>query len=324
MILARDSALKETAQRAFVSYAKSVFLMKNKKVFNVQALNTDAFALSLGLVNAPRIRFLQRMNANNSSNAESLSKKTYFHDQSESEHENDTPKLEFYDSDVSEDNVQTVNSVENKVPFECPNDSDNDDTMIKIKRKNHDEIEPLSQNEVSEMNNCMKPHKKKVLTKAAVVKMALKKNIVPNKKIIFDDEGEAVQATKGKRSELAQEYENEPEGMDIELAKKVLREEDKFDKQLFKEKVKAKHKAAKMKLKEKRRAEQKEKDDFGTDSEEEPDLSWLPDPDKIYGKKSSEEEEMQDINNKIDDTFSNKFINEDEQDLPPATTSSNT
>lgn len=43
-LLARDVLLKESAQRGFVSYIKSVFLMKDKEVFNVRALNTDLFA----------------------------------------------------------------------------------------------------------------------------------------------------------------------------------------------------------------------------------------------------------------------------------------
>nr|CAD7423751.1 unnamed protein product [Timema monikensis] len=43
-LLARDPNLKASAQRAFVTYAKSVFLMKNKQVFNVGALDTDAYS----------------------------------------------------------------------------------------------------------------------------------------------------------------------------------------------------------------------------------------------------------------------------------------
>ncbi|KAL6437210.1 hypothetical protein ACFW04_005039 [Cataglyphis niger] len=60
-LLARDVALKETAQRAFIAYVKSVFLMKDKEIFNVHSLNTDAYAKSLGLAIPPRIRFLQRI-----------------------------------------------------------------------------------------------------------------------------------------------------------------------------------------------------------------------------------------------------------------------
>ena len=85
-LLARDNNLKESAQRAFVAYIKSVFLMKDKEVFNVAALDTDAYSKyvhivslspkthfnlfnsvlisaffrSLGLAISPRIRFLQK------------------------------------------------------------------------------------------------------------------------------------------------------------------------------------------------------------------------------------------------------------------------
>jgi ATP-dependent RNA helicase DDX10/DBP4 len=43
-LLARDISLKECAQRAFKSYLKYVFLMKNKKVFDVCKLDLDAFS----------------------------------------------------------------------------------------------------------------------------------------------------------------------------------------------------------------------------------------------------------------------------------------
>ncbi|XP_065802216.1 probable ATP-dependent RNA helicase DDX10 [Muntiacus reevesi] len=59
--LAQDQDLKERAQRCFVSYIRSVYLMKDKEIFNVSKLPIPDYALSLGLAVAPRIRFLQRM-----------------------------------------------------------------------------------------------------------------------------------------------------------------------------------------------------------------------------------------------------------------------
>ncbi|GAB1294210.1 Probable ATP-dependent RNA helicase DDX10 [Apodemus speciosus] len=59
--LAQDQDLKERAQRCFVSYIRSVYLMKDKEVFNVSKLPITEYALSLGLAVAPRIRFLQKM-----------------------------------------------------------------------------------------------------------------------------------------------------------------------------------------------------------------------------------------------------------------------
>ncbi|XP_007539348.1 probable ATP-dependent RNA helicase DDX10 [Erinaceus europaeus] len=59
--LAQDQDLKERAQRCFVSYIRSVYLMKDKDVFDVSKLPVPEYALSLGLAVAPRVRFLQKM-----------------------------------------------------------------------------------------------------------------------------------------------------------------------------------------------------------------------------------------------------------------------
>ncbi|XP_029063076.1 probable ATP-dependent RNA helicase DDX10 isoform X1 [Monodon monoceros] len=60
-LLAQDQDLKERAQRCFVSYIRSVYLMKDKEIFDVSKLPIPEYALSLGLAVAPRVRFLQRM-----------------------------------------------------------------------------------------------------------------------------------------------------------------------------------------------------------------------------------------------------------------------
>ncbi|XP_067145884.1 probable ATP-dependent RNA helicase DDX10 [Apteryx mantelli] len=58
--LAQDQELKERAQRCFVSYLRSIYLMKNKEIFDVFRLPLAEYALSLGLAVAPRVRFLQK------------------------------------------------------------------------------------------------------------------------------------------------------------------------------------------------------------------------------------------------------------------------
>lgn len=56
-----DAELKYLAQKALVSYVRSIYLHSkrdgNGHVFQVQALPMDAFAHSLGLANTPRLRF---------------------------------------------------------------------------------------------------------------------------------------------------------------------------------------------------------------------------------------------------------------------------
>ena len=58
-LLGKDSELKYLAQRAVVSYLRSVYLQPNKDVFDVDALDVERFANSVGLPNPPRLRFLK-------------------------------------------------------------------------------------------------------------------------------------------------------------------------------------------------------------------------------------------------------------------------
>lgn len=105
-------------------------------------------------------------------------------------------------------------------------------------------------------------------------------------------------------STLARQYENEVDsGINIEIAKQIMREEDQFDKKRFREKIREKHREEKRKLKAKKKKANDEdvslpneevdgnEDEVSEDeSGEEPDISWLPDPDKIYGKQQNTDE----------------------------------
>lgn len=310
--LAKNPSLKESAQRAFVSYAKAVFLMKDKEIFDVNALDTNNYATSLGLAIPPRIRFLQRMQKGQLGQKiapkQSGNNGKHYFDTHSDEEQGVNIKIESGDSRVNKKYFDTSINEEQKIkeeledsgvteedcnqsnqPFQVTQD-DSDDDILHLKRSDHD-IELPTDKELADLHMGRNKNKKPV-TKAAVAKKILKKKIVANKKIMFDEEGDAViSGMKSKKSDLALEYENSTEGgIDIEKAKRVLKEEDQFDKQLFKEKVKAKHKEKKRKLKEKKKKEQLEKDDFGeSDSDQEVDLSWLPDPDNVYGKKTDDE-----------------------------------
>ncbi|KAL1527129.1 hypothetical protein AB1Y20_015811 [Prymnesium parvum] len=59
-LLAQRPELKHTAQRAFVSYVRSVHLQGNKEVFDARSLPLDELAASMGLLAPPRVRFLSR------------------------------------------------------------------------------------------------------------------------------------------------------------------------------------------------------------------------------------------------------------------------
>jgi ATP-dependent RNA helicase DDX10/DBP4 len=55
----QDPALKYLGQKAFMTYVKSVYLQKDKEVFQLKEYDLEAFATSLGLPGTPRIKFLQ-------------------------------------------------------------------------------------------------------------------------------------------------------------------------------------------------------------------------------------------------------------------------
>lgn len=65
----QDPDLKYLAQRALVSYVRSVHLHHDKSIFRLDGLPIEAFAASLGLAGAPKIRFLSRAQAKEKKNA---------------------------------------------------------------------------------------------------------------------------------------------------------------------------------------------------------------------------------------------------------------
>uniref|UniRef100_A0A1B0CSC6 ATP-dependent RNA helicase n=1 Tax=Lutzomyia longipalpis TaxID=7200 RepID=A0A1B0CSC6_LUTLO len=121
--------------------------------------------------------------------------------------------------------------------------------------------------------------KPKIISKASAAKMALKGKVAVNTKIKFDENDED-------SAGAADDFEYDPV-----KARERMREEDKYDAERYREIIKTKKKTRKEKLKKRQKAEeeQEEQDDFGT-SDEEPDLSWLPDPGQVYGGEESHEE----------------------------------
>lgn len=265
--LAQSTELKESAQRAFVAYIKSVHLMKNKKVFNAESINFDEYAKSLGLMVTPRVRFLQRIKKRREQQLNG----------------GKAPASDDSDSDEETKQKEKLKSIDLNALM--ADDSDDDAGLMTIKRKDH-EIQ-ASDDDTMPLEDIKKARKEKIVTKAALAKKIIKKKIVANKKIQYDEDGNEVTNTaKQLQSDLARDYEDADEGgIDIEKAQELLREEDKFDKQRFKELVKQKHREKKNKLKKKKTPEENDddEDEFESDSGEEPDMSWLPDYDKING-----------------------------------------
>ncbi|CAF9903559.1 MAG: ATP-dependent RNA helicase dbp4 [Gomphillus americanus] len=65
----KDPELKFLGQRAFIAYVKSIFVQKDKEIFNLQKMPLEEYAASLGLPGAPRIKFMKGDTAKERKNA---------------------------------------------------------------------------------------------------------------------------------------------------------------------------------------------------------------------------------------------------------------
>ncbi|KAK6014956.1 DEAD/DEAH box helicase [Ostertagia ostertagi] len=58
--LSQFPELNQFAQKSLVAYLRSIYMMRNKKVFDVTTIDAAALAASYGLVTVPRVRFLSK------------------------------------------------------------------------------------------------------------------------------------------------------------------------------------------------------------------------------------------------------------------------
>lgn len=320
--LAQEKEQKERAQRCFVSYLRSVYLMKNKEVFDVFKLQTHEYALSLGLAMAPRVRFLSKAQAQRDINERQRVK-----EQSEEEEElrslkdqlkgadlqNKNQSSESEDLDTAWESVNEKQVDQPRRPLQGANDKNETDNdlrdleLLTVKRK---DIFNLAENQGS-LEESTEGSKKKMgkETKFKEAKKILKRNFQVNSKVAFSEEGEAIQlwppvqqVRMGEEEE--EEKEEEVSGINLEKARERLKLEDQvFDKQEYRRKVKLKHTEKRLKAKAARREASKkhgqksdeEEDDevmayLANHSEDEFDPSTLPDPDKL--RSEEEEDEM--------------------------------
>ncbi|XP_071498064.1 probable ATP-dependent RNA helicase DDX10 [Diadema antillarum] len=290
---AQSLELKQSAQRAFIAYLKSVYLMKNKDVFKVHKLALDSFARSLGLAVAPRVRFIQRAEKRkeeqsrdkqaSSRNEESVrpnvgSERTFSKASmgAKKEEAREGKKEMDKNEEDSSSSEGELESEEEKMPrgvaseegysFHGDGDEDEDALLVKKSSSATEQIGATGDDDDEDLAVPERRSKKsdKPLTKYALAKKIRKKNLTINTKKIFDEDGEVqaqwppAQPTKASR--LHDDEEEEGGGIDIEKAKQFMAEEDKHDKQLFKERIKAKHLMKRLKEKKEKKTKRGRKD----------------------------------------------------------------
>ncbi|CAN9512200.1 unnamed protein product [Ophioblennius macclurei] len=333
--LAQEKEQKERAQRCFVSYLRSVHLMRNKQVFDVFRLAVQDYAHSLGLAVAPRVRFLQRAGG-----------RSHHHDDDGGEEEGGGATKEEGGVTTTDDKEEESEEEAELRSFKAQltgqaapgsssssSSSEEEDLrdldLLTLKRKDvFDLTGGEGQPGLAEPGETFKKRSERE-TKYSEAKKVLKRHFQVNTKVTFSEEGRAVQLWPPvQRSAVPREDQDqedwEESGIDVEKARERLRREDQeFDKQEYRNKVKAKHREKRLKEKEARRRrtgeqeEEKEEQDeedevvayLANHSDNEFDPSTLPDPDKP--RKEDDEEEEEEEEEEVSTPKRRKILRED-------------
>jgi len=152
-LMAPFPQLREFAQRSFVAYVRAISAMRLKDVFDVTTIHFDELASSYGLETTPRLRFLSKQG---------------IHVGGKSKEDPDASQST-EQSDVGED------------------EEDGADDFLKVSRRDvFKEMDTLDAKDEALAHISAK----KVTTSLGLAKKMIKRNVVVNKKIRFQDSGE--------------------------------------------------------------------------------------------------------------------------------------
>ncbi|TRY87394.1 hypothetical protein DNTS_013881 [Danionella cerebrum] len=321
--LAQEMDQKERAQRCFVSYLRSVFLMKNKDVFDVFQLKLPQYAKSLGLAVSPRVRFLMKAQPQqqiavaqddtaapgHESDDELQSFRAQIKAQQpksdESQSEGEEEEEEEADDEDEDEAEEKIAATQLCVFNEDSEDEQKDSDLLTVKRKDVFNVLEEVQEEKSTAGEVKKKIHKESKFKDA--KKVQKKNFKVNTKKVFSADGEVVQLWPPLQRVVVTDDEEDAgtSGINVEAAKERLRKEDQaFDKLEYRRKVKQKHREKRLKERAARKEERKSKEEkkakadddndeemvaYLSGADEEFDPSTLPDPDKVRRSESDED-----------------------------------
>uniref|UniRef100_A0A8C0F121 ATP-dependent RNA helicase n=1 Tax=Bubo bubo TaxID=30461 RepID=A0A8C0F121_BUBBB len=261
--LAQDQELKDKAQRCFVSYLRSVYLMKNKEVFDVFKLPLAEYALSLGLAMAPRVRFLQKvrkqLRANEAADGTDHLQETEQNKNTLSLiNEEGVEKREIHSSGKVSVN-KTKEKERKKETEECSasRESAEESSESEDESKEVSEEEEEEEKEVPILSTVPNPDSMQFFeddddddddTKDLDLLTVKRQNVFG---VEAKDNPALVSALYSKlvqqwppvqKTNMAKaDEEDDASGIDLDKAKEILQEEDKFDKEEYRKKVKEKH-----------------------------------------------------------------------------------
>ncbi|XP_063043537.1 probable ATP-dependent RNA helicase DDX10 [Engraulis encrasicolus] len=310
--LAQEMEQKERAQRCFVSYLRSIFLMKNKQVFDVTRIKLPEYAASLGLAVAPRVRFLNKVEKPGQENLEGKT-----HVKMDVKAENDQAEDSSDDQRSEDEDGDIKGKMKGLLCNSGDSDEDDEGTLDLFTVKRTDVFNVTTKQEEESESDSEKPKSRQVKeSKVKEAKRVQKKNLKVNSKIIFTDDGQTVQQWPLVQRPVASgnqddEDDEEESGINVDKARERLRLEDQeFDKNEYRRKVREKHRekrlkerAAKREASRQQKERKKEDDGEGDESDEDEAVAYLsgadedfnidelPDPDKYRDRDEDDSSE---------------------------------
>lgn len=185
-LLFQDPELKYLAQKAFISYVKSIYIQKDKEVFQFDKLPTEEYAMSLGLPGAPKIKIKGMKSIERSKELKNSSRKLQALSKADNDGEirDQTKEVRTkYDKMFGRKNQTVLSEHYMNVTGQQAAPSDDEDDFMTVKRKDH----VLNEDELPELSlPSSNRAQRKALSKKA--SLSTKGNA---SKTVFDDEGVA-------------------------------------------------------------------------------------------------------------------------------------
>ncbi|AET41543.1 RNA-dependent ATPase HCA4 Ecym_8261 [Eremothecium cymbalariae DBVPG len=183
-LLFKSPELKYLAQKAFISYVRSIYIQKDTEVFKFSELPLEEFASSLGLPGAPKIKIKGMKSIERSKELKNTSRKLLLlsktNENGDLEEEENKPVRTKYDRMFGRKN-QTVLSEHYLNITKSGGDTNDTDDFMTIKRSNHELNE-------EDLPQPMVISSKRAQKRAVSKKASLSSNGNPSK-LKFDDDG---------------------------------------------------------------------------------------------------------------------------------------
>lgn len=228
---ASDTDLKARAQRCFQTYLKSYHLMKDKSVFDLTAIDFEAYAHSLGLEVSPRLRRLEKDKVLNEKMKQiRMKNQTQTVAAAEDEQNDALSAIDLVQpstSDAGQTGPQdrAISVIE----------SNDEDDLLVLKRKVPIDDEP--EDKTKPIQHTKRP---KVITKEAKAKKLIKRNIVMNTKKRFY--GDSDDDLSDAEYDFAADF-------NLDYAKDKLQREDEKDKKAYRAVIRKRTMDSKMRAK---------------------------------------------------------------------------